>query len=270
MGNQTAKAALIIEDLRSSWYFRFWAFSWLFCAVIVFAALIILGKRSTEESQEESWKMSIESADAITYPNFLFQTSVDELQNSIEYIACSFNGSAVPCTSCGNGVPMSKCVSIEASNFQATIESNLLSCKINITSPNNSNKLLGFRTLPYGDSIGLYDTWIHPDNNAWILLTKSTTQSEGQSESDIWDIRLLYHTTVVENNFFEVSVRMDQFSVYHYFQENTYDRWLSVADIGGFAYFMYMMHTIFMWLIGTFLENDSKYLHGDNYARIQG
>jgi hypothetical protein len=58
-----------------------------------------------------------------------------------------------------------------------------------------------------------------------------------------------------------VSVIIESFGVEHYEQRSVYNGWMAMGDVGGFAFFLLILHTIVMLGVGVFLANDSRFLH---------
>jgi len=264
------QVSLILEDIRNSWYFRIWAFAWIFCAIMSFSAMIIFGAESTQQGNDETWQLYVESVESIQYPDFKFETPETAFQNNIVAMSCNQQGVQISIGSCGDNIPLSSCRVVSGSQVSASISTNELVCTINVTEPTDANTLLGFQVLPQGDSFNMFDTWIRPDNSAFILLTKTTIEWDGTSSNTVWGRSLMYHTSVQVPNYYVVTLSMDQFYVYHYEQTDLYNRWMSVGDTGGYAFFMYIIHTVFMWIVGIFFENDSRFLASFCHAISHG
>jgi len=105
-------------------------------------------------------------------------------------------------------------------------------------------------------------TWFSADNAAWIMLEKAFYTSSGQVLT-MWDQTLLYHSTVAPPGVYNVSVILGSYMVQHWDQENMYNGWMSTGDVGGFAFFCIMIHTILMALVGIALDNNSTLLKGN-------
>jgi len=110
------------------------------------------------------------------------------------------------------------------------------------------------------DSVTGINVPFAPNNHAWIMITKNEKKGSGDDSINLWTTRLEYQSTLKTDGYYGVSVIFETFDVYHYEETTLYDRWESVSDIGGFAFFMYILHAMFMSSINIFLENDSVYL----------
>jgi len=267
-----AKSSLFFDDLKHSWYFRIWVFAWLFCAVITFICLIILGQRATTVQKEQPWRLWIENAQEIAYPSFTIKTNYDEANSTITNVFCEWGSRnqhpvIVPTSNCANGEPTTRCVFVGSSGYFASQQENHLDCKINVTAPNSGDKILLFQIYEQAD-FGASITWVSPNDNAVIYLTKTVIESKGKDPSVIWQHQINYHSSVVEGNFFAVRFSFDTFAVFHWQEDTGFDTWLSVGGIGGFAFFMLIMHTIFMTIVGTCLPNESKFLSSGTASSV--
>jgi len=48
--------------------------------------------------------------------------------------------------------------------------------------------------------------------------------------------------------------------VFYYEKTEWYTGWMAAADIGGFAFFLYIIHWIVVTFLGIFLQRTSKFL----------
>lgn len=48
----------------------------------------------------------------------------------------------------------------------------------------------------------------------------------------------------------------------HIVEYDSYNGWMALGDIGGFAFFMMILHTMVMMCIGVCFNNDSQFLGG--------
>jgi len=266
-----AKTSLFFDDLKSSWYFRIWVFGWLFAAILTFICLIILGQRATEIQKEQPWRLWIENAPQIAYPEFVIKTNSDEANNTITSTFCEWGSRSqhpviVNTAACSNGEPLTRCVFVGANGYYASQSENHLDCKINVTGP-NADKVLLFQIYEQA-TFGASIMWVAPNDNAVIYLTKTIIQPKGKDASVIWSHQISYHSTVVEGDFFYVRISFDNFAVFHWQEDSGFDSWLSVGGIGGFAFFMLIMHTVFMTIVGTCLPNESKFLNSGGITTV--
>jgi hypothetical protein len=270
------KLSLAVEDLKTSWYFRIYAATWLFLALWVFIALIVLGNKSSEAGSEQGFVTWPQSENQINFPDFNFRLATDEAtQYQILSVVCKYNSTdvtaptpnAVVETCKGTETAKPWCQTVKASAYTATKKHNeYVFCQVKTNAapgPPTPDRVLGFEIFNDAE-YGAAFTWMHPSDNAWILLTKTELKFEGGSAHERWKRDLVYHsTTAADEDSYNVIIKMNDFHVIHYSQQNQYNRWMSVADIGGFAFFLYILHVAFMALVGLVVANDSKFLGGD-------
>jgi hypothetical protein len=61
-------------------------------------------------------------------------------------------------------------------------------------------------------------------------------------------------------NEFYIVIGMGSFDVRYIREVDTFNGWQSVGAIGGFVFFLVLLHSVFMFLVGFCLENNSKFL----------
>lgn len=251
---------LFLEDLKTSWYFRIWFCTWFICAVFVFSALIINGGRSDEAMEHQGWAFWIEHATSIEYPNFAFRTALDEISNEIGSVYCSLNGLVISTAQCNDGSVRTKCVQLNMKGDYAKRDANNLVCTVTYNVTTDPDQMIGFEIMKPANEFGVAFTWIRPNNNVWVLLTKNVVAGEKGDPRDYWGRQLVYHSTVSLPGTFQVSILMDHFDVFHWVESDSYTGWMAVGDIGGFAFFLVILHTFVMWIVALFIENNSRYL----------
>jgi hypothetical protein len=105
--------------------------------------------------------------------------------------------------------------------------------------------------------------WIAPNNNAWVLLTKRFWVEPSGNTIEEWERDLLYHSTQSSPGNYTVLLVIDDFTVATVLsRENYYTGFMAVGDIGGTAFFLVLVHTIAMMLVGCVIPNDSVFLNG--------
>jgi len=258
--------AVLLEDLKSSWYFRIWATIWFICAVTVFASVIVLGAKATASSDDKSWTVWIEEKNSQYFPVFLFALGSEE-QGVFHSASCVGNGKELPPDSCST---TGSCYSFEGSFIKATQDENAIMCTLNATFAAGQNEAITF-SIDGEDSDSSNQGFVSfaPNNDAWILLTKNVKDPSGGDDSDVWTAQLSYRSTLSTPGTYIVYIKFATFDVYHYEETTLYDRWSSVCDIGGFAFFMYILHTMFMATVNVFLDNDSHWLGGSAKKEYQ-
>jgi len=263
----------VVDDIQHSWYFRIWAFLWLFCVVFSFAVLILLGRLSTEATLEPTFHFWSENASTINYPRFHFRSQEDLF---IGGISCSWNKQPLvplPCLPRPNGEThdFTKCQAIDATNIVAEnkrgdFRERFITCTFATNYTIDPNYLIAFEFE--GHNIASYginsfaSVWFGPNNNTWILLNKAIVTYRNQMPLEEWDRELVYHSTVWHRGYYVVSIIINRFLVIHAEQDQRYDGWSALGEIGGFAFFLLMLHSFMMILVGICFTNNAKTLNG--------
>jgi len=281
MGAFIENGKLIIDDLRSSWYFRIWSFFWLFCAVTSFACLILLGERTTEDSHRDI-HMFFENSSSITFPRYSIRMLDVENPNGqvISFKSCTHDGALVhtqPCTFGTHDLPPNKCFTVPGDTITTNNVwgdlfgmDNKILCSINTTGADVSGNTLIVWSAEapsiFGD-VESHDIFIAPNSHARVVLDQEIIDTHDHGNIAVWRKELRYHSSVSNQGFYNITTMIGTFRVPHYYEQHSYNAWMGVADAGGFAFFTIILHTIMMMLIGLCLDNDSRFLKGDSGHR---
>jgi len=283
MGACGENARLIVDDLKTSWYFRVWCLLWAVCAIVAFSALIILAHRSQQEIKEEEFQMWVENATEIPFPKFHFrihtEADIPRVQNFTSK-RCTHNGAFLTTTTCApwRGINPSPetCFAVNtdgivAENKWEDWQDLFINCEITTAGVDADKNLLIAWELE-GENVGTYggnsfaSIWIAPNDKAWVMLEKALIQGGRKQPKwiEVWERTLLYHSTNASPNFYNVSTIIGTFRVNHIELKDPSIGWVGAANVGGFAFFVILIHTIVMSLFGICLDNDSKFLRGND------
>jgi len=266
MGETLNRVRDIVEDLKQSWYFRFWALFWSVCAVMAFAGLIIFGSRSTDASRHSTWRLWLEQADVIPYPSFQLRTILDEQNNVILSPFCRWGNVLQQTGACPEQMDLTKCIQVNPTASAVPMQ-NALECYVNVTSPPGADQVLSF-DIPENGKYGAAMTFLRPSNNVWIVMDKISVEPQSGPKLIYWPRRVQYETTVSKGDFFKVVLVIDTFAIWHYVETDWYTGMMAAGDIGGLAFFLYILHVISMLVIGVFLDNNSRFLHGTSDGKV--
>jgi len=274
----------IAEDFKTSWYFRIWAALWFVFALVAFIALIELGARSNESGKEKDWNTWIENATQLTFPRFHFRfenfgTRGEEITDTF----CTHLGLSVHTMNCEGHQNRSKCFAVASdgitvtNTWSAPFGSERIECSFNVTKlvTNNTrpaNTLIGWSlegrhstfANPFTDTL-----WLEPRDRPGVAVQlrkriisplRGALYEAGSDGFEVWEKSYVYHSTASTGGEYYVSTSLAGFRVEHLEQTNSYNGWMAVGGIGGFAFFMVVLHTIVMILVGFALPNESKFL----------
>jgi len=283
MANTKLKITQIMEDIKNSWYFRFWLLFWIPCGLMAFVALIILGNISRQNQHHEDTKIWWENASEVYYPRFHFR--LPENEGSIAGVNCVYDGTQTlshsTCQSWrGLNMDISQCVALDSQGFgvqnsmkdspwQETIQ-----CNVTAVSPTNTSLLLAWEIEDYSTNADVggnsyASIWIAPTTNAHVGLSKSVTTFD-HKPLNLWFRNLVYHSTVSEYGTYTVTIEMMSFGIFHYDKMNMYNPWRAVGDIGGFAFFVTLLHIAMMLIVGVCLSNTSTFLSQSSAVAVSG
>jgi len=276
------KIRQIIHDLRHSWYFRFWGILWFICAIIVFAILIVLGKTANQTFQQKDVRIWGENVSSIAYPSFHFRIGGDNPNETFTSLQCE-----------QNGVPLSRrnclwdpftnnqqyCIAVNSEDFTASQNNsnfgeywtNRIRCNISTTG-NVGNLLIAFEIEDNNTQLvgpnAYASIWIAPNQHSWVELDKGLfTDSTGNVITQ-WYRNLIYHSTIAVIGQYNVSVDIGGFWVSHVDQSDIYSGFMSLGDVGGFAFFMLVIHALLMIILGVCFANTSEFLGGKSSSEV--
>eukprot|EP01120_Amphizonella_sp_Union-15-10_P006409 TRINITY_DN2044_c0_g1_i2.p1 TRINITY_DN2044_c0_g1~~TRINITY_DN2044_c0_g1_i2.p1 ORF type:complete len:174 (-),score=17.33 TRINITY_DN2044_c0_g1_i2:1-522(-) len=143
-----------------------------------------------------------------------------------------------------------------------------IKCTVSVTQPNAVDDIMiTWEIAGQSDqSIDPSATWIASNNDAWVLLTKSVYWNTKGKSKDLYDQRLVYHSSESEFLLFNVTVVYNSFEVWNY-EEESYTGWSSIGQIGGFWFYLVVMHTLAMVAVGVVLPNKSVFLRGEEMLK---
>jgi len=283
MGDTFARLRSIIEDLKTSWYFRIWTIVWSVCFILAFVSLIILSARSAEAGTEKDWNMWVENATKIAFPNFHFRfTHHEETQDVFDGSpVCVHEGTGfqLPPTTCtGITKDPTKCQAfpgevISASNsIAAPFGDDTIKCFINTTGwiYNSTNQMMAFE-IEGSSGYDPIDFSPRANPGAWIMLKKRVASPlHSKVQYPFWEKSLLYHSSVKTPGFFVVRVIIGSFRVDHWQQADNFNGWRALDTIGGFSFWMVILHTIVMVIFGIIFANNSKFLNPHGHEEEHG
>lgn len=120
--------------------------------------------------------------------------------------------------------------------------------------------LLAFR-VDAGEVFNKHHIWTYlQSNNKAYLSLRLTRIKAGGSFQNHWSTSVSYQTTSETPNMYVVILQLDSFHIFNYEETDWYTGWMAAADIGGFAFFLYILHFIVMTVLNVVLENNSKFL----------
>jgi hypothetical protein len=290
MGQLFENLRHVVEDIRTSWYFRVWAALWFVCALVAFIGMIELAIRSDEAGKEKDWNFWIENSTSIEFPRFRFRFAnrSESTESFVGTPNCTHLGQPVTIDTCAGHTSRSKCFVVVGSgiiaqnNIDAPPGEDAITCHFNSTGFNETiNQLVGWELDHAHPNLGsrYYNTiWLGPRNSpgVWIFLKKAFLQPQGAMNRElagpngipVWEKSQLYHSTSHTPGYYVVRTLISSFRIDHFEQTDSYDGWMAVGGMGGFAFWMVILHTIAMIVVGFILSNESKFLnHGHGIER---
>jgi len=270
-GETTHKLKQIAEDIKASWYFRFWLLSGIVLFFIGFSCLIILGARSTKADKDPNSIVWFESATSMIYPRFHFRVNNGMV---ITNVSCHHFLNIVPTGLCDlhHGIQPSfaECQAVYGETVEIVYnpehEMFDMGISCNITTTGNdplygtmiAMSLEGENMIVGPDMT--HSLWIAPTDEAWVLLTKGVSKLNKKTVVNDWTRKLVYQSTVSVPGFYHVRVIIEDFGIFHIDTEDVYNGWRAIGDIGGFAFALVLFHTAIMIIIGLCFYNNSSFL----------
>jgi len=199
--------------------------------------------------------------------------------------ACFHLGKPVTTGICAGDQNTKKCFTVIgnglfAENNHTAPEGDTIFCHFNSTGFNDTiNQFVGWEldfTHPNLGSRYHNTLWLSPRSGlgVFVLLRKAFLQPQGSMSRElagpsgipVWEKSQIYHSTVSTPGYYSVRTSISSFRVNHYEQTDSYNGWMAVGGIGGFAFWMVILHTIVIAVVGFVFSNESKFLNGDHHG----
>jgi len=272
----------ILDDLKSSWYFRIWAFLWFVLVVVAFAALIMIGMKSERNIKHEEFSMWIENASSIDFPSFHIRVHTplgrERGEQNFTSVVCDHAQFPLSTTACkdyhGDIIPKAYCFAIQGTGVTAinkwgSHDTDFIRCRINSTVVRErENTLLAFELEDENAARFSGDQypqlWIGPSAEAWVELEKNVIRTREGKDFVDWQRKVVYLSNsrpnasdIVE---YHIITTIPSFRVNHVELRDPEIGWMAAGEVGGFAFLGVIIHTIVMMLVGICLDNDSRFL----------
>jgi len=276
---------LILDDLKTSWYFRIWVLLWIVCAVISFAALIVLSQSSNQNQLKPGWRIFIQEERILSFPDFYFSLlPFENTTLSMNNMQCYYGNrtphQAVTLNSC-NGTMMTDCFVAQTSSFTSTITQGsqptfpfwsgsavMCDVQLNVQNVTGDDTVI---TVGVYNNQRIYPQYIQPNTVAEIRIEEEVFTPKSGGSMTHYRLETEYHSNVNNYATFTVFFRFRHHRVIHFEETNLFNGWMGVGDIGGFVFFLYLLHTIAMALIGICVPNTSRFLGGstsEGYVKV--
>jgi hypothetical protein len=270
-------------DLYNSWYFRVWLVAWLVCGSVTFASLIMFSDYNTFIDPSSALSVTINNATYLNFPVFQFRFGTVATSNRLEKVNCKHNGMTLQSTECGGTATTANCRQLLSGGEVAQNIFNIdpldrqIVCTVEVIVDTSAKPTVLTWEMDEIYSIGGGYAWygpdemrimeVNPNTKAVVHVTKSVKMKDGDSQTDLttWEPFLTYEGLMETNTSYTVIVEIQTFKVMTYNEvsrKNIVD-WENCAWIGGFGLFMYMIHWMFMAIVGMVVENNSQYLNTD-------
>jgi len=265
-GATIVKFQQAIHDLKESWYFRFWAVIWLVGVIVTFASFVVLVAQDRQVA--ETW---YEFSPTMNFPNFHFRVDRASARTFYSMSCTQPDGSAVqfvPCADPTMDGDTTRCRAIQptvpATAMRHDRLMRSLNCQFITNGTGPEGDIMAFEvegqyTFAETDGAGDTATWFGPNNNTWLDMKKKVVQLKGFN-LEVWDVVPIYHSTYWTQQAYNVTIMIGEFVTLHIQPKELYSGWLVYGAIGGTGFFMVIIQTILMALLGICLSNNSVFL----------
>jgi len=241
--------------------------------------LIVLAHSSRLAQRNRYVSVWIENATQVSFPNWHFRIPRSSPMTFVSR-SCHFsNGSIVNTDPCepwhGDEPPIDKCFSVQGHFFNAVqdvsipMEGQRIACEFQTTGQADYNDMVAWELEGFvgieGVGPNAHSLWLAPNNFTWVLIQKSTMKYHGQKNLvDEWEKTLIYHSPTSLQGFYFVETILGSFDVTHFEEQNLQNGWETIGQIGGYIYFMLIIHTLVIIFFGFCLDNNSRFLNNES------
>jgi len=273
MGQFAENLRAIQDDFKTSWYFRLWGGLWTICAIMAFVALIVLAAKANDARMHKDFNFFISQQSSIDFPAIRLRLSRrSEANETFTGVPrCVHAGAFVQGTqTCTGDHAPNTCYVLATDGFSAvysqdpdqTFQQSNIVCNFSTTSTTGQNTMVAFE-IEDNDPLGRGSLHIPPGFNIWVNIRQVNYIVNGVY-STTFRRELQNHGAVpLPNSMFAVTFHIKDFFVDTYEQKDNYNGWQAVGSIGGFAFFLVLLHTVVMMIVGIFLDNNSSFLNGE-------
>jgi len=269
------KFKLIIPDLIEGWYCRVWAVL-MFCVFAsAFSGLVVFSLDSSYNSNRLDWNMFFTIQDEVKYPAFYFRTERNGLNDPTFLRAnCSLDlgRTRLPLQlqQCGGEFKNFTGRCLLSPNTEEVNRANrrdgtgMIFCQFQMQvtpSLNSQDEILLFGIDGESREFRTFrHSYLFPNNMTHIGLERIEIRPMFRPVEYNWIKTVNYLSSDHSPGFYHVGVQIDSFRQIHYVQGNDDPGFVAVGDIGGFTYFLLLIHIVLMFFVGFCLPNKSKFL----------
>jgi len=252
-------------------------------------ALVALGifANQTQKEGEHPFQLSwTTTTGQLSFPKFQLSAVTNSFFGasapSISSISCLHNNKTVKAgDNCSGASNNNTCVLINGNDVVASPsdknpDAQRIDCtvNVNITGMNltaqqiNNLFLVWNLDNPNVENFGSNSyapMYLSPNSKMWVLITP--VEYDGNLA---WERQQQFHGSEQASNTnvaFYVTTIINSFTYWSFKQRDpsVHDGWNTAASTGGYAFFLYLIHTIFMFFVGFALANDSIVLGGSKH-----
>jgi hypothetical protein len=263
----------LITDLKESRYFQVWCIMWAVVSIVFFIGFGNITNISTTSNVQgsttyQAYRILEQNAEktGLFFP--AVQASTLSTNNSILSLTCNNDKNEAVTVYPSSTSWQQPAFTIQSQSQIATPSMPHIGCDVSLTK-NGTGPDDGVSTvlrLAFSDT-GTFSqaetVYIETDTIGTVYLSKTSYSGAiTQSFYNPWYIthRLPSNQTALGG--MQLFIEMNSFDVVNYQQYSTYTGWQAYADVGGMLMFAYVMHMVLMFVIGVFLNNDSRVLGG--------
>jgi len=271
-GETIEKFKQAIHDLKESWYFRFWAVLWLVGVIVTFASFIVLV--SADRKVAVNW---FEFSPPMNFPNFHFRVDGGSQRFFLTMNCIQPDGTPIQWVPCADpNTDTTRCRAIHPTVAATMSRDNRmarsLNCQFTTNGTGPEGDIMAFEvegpmTFAETDGAGDVATWFGPNSNTWLDMKRREITVKN-FDLTLWDVVPIYHSTIWNPQNYNATVMIGEFLVQYINIREMYSGWLVYGAIGGTGFFMVIIQTILMALLGICLSNTSVFLNssGPNAA----
>jgi len=264
-GQTLEQVKQVFHDVKTSWYFRFWALLWIVGVIVTLVSFgVMVG---TDRRVNENW---FEFQHQIDFPNFHFRVDFAS-QRYFTGMSCNDSNGPIsfyPCDNAQRDGDITRCRAIHpttpaVASFRDHGQRQI-SCffTTNGTGPEGdimAYELEGHDVFSETDGGGDTATWFGPNSMLWLTMKKRVFEWKNIKIS-AWDTVPIYHSTLHVPQQYNVTVMIGEFLVQYIQPREMFSGWVVYGAIGGTAFFMVMIQTIVMIALGICFANTSTFL----------
>jgi hypothetical protein len=239
------------EDVVEYPYAKIWCVLWIVFGLVAFIGGVMLASEA-HGSRDPTYRLAVVETDRITLPSFRFDIVSGTSTTFTTYACATQSGQIVPLKPCGPTNSPNQCLQTDGPSVYAMPTDNKMTC-IMAGSNGDANFMVKVSS-PGAPDYRLFTTYIHSTDGAVVYLDRVQFSSHS-SKTLYYTLTSEYFSAAAQPGAVNIEFVVPTFETYNWIQWSPFSGWNAFGTMGGMIFFIYLLHSLVMLLVGAFFEN---------------